>query len=79
MILLVCGCYVVFVGPIAVVNMTDAVGEKSGCLKLFFSDCNPLIIIVIINYKRNELIILHIFCIDWIILDYYCIKLKLSK
>ena len=31
MILLVCGCYVVFVGPIAVVNMTDAEGEKSGC------------------------------------------------
>ncbi len=30
MILLVCGCYVVFVGPIAVINMTDAEGKQSG-------------------------------------------------
>ena len=34
MILLVCGCYVVFVGPIAVINMTDAEGNQSGKIKI---------------------------------------------
>ena len=30
MILLVCGCYVIFVGPIALINVLDYNAEKPG-------------------------------------------------